>query len=120
MSLDFAGKIIFPKLYLFFLLPCGGDGRWCGDNNRDPSVPRGVVYVVKNRLAEWQLTQHAHEERTRVRDAQVAKTDKTGSFKQTDWLDYFAIPHSTLGCLRQGRTAAAGGEADGAAGRGAG
>jgi hypothetical protein len=35
------------------------------------------------------LTQYAHEERARA-NAQVAKTDKTGSFKRTGWLDYFA------------------------------
>jgi hypothetical protein len=37
-----------------------------------------------------QLTQHAHKERARVRDAQVAKTNKTDWFKRTGWLDYFA------------------------------
>jgi hypothetical protein len=36
-----------------------------------------VVDVVKERLAEWQLTQYAHEERAGV-DTQVAKADKTG------------------------------------------
>jgi hypothetical protein len=73
-SLNFAGKSDSFLCCICYPLPCGGDGRWCGDNNSDPSVPRGVVDVVKNRLAEWQLTQHAHEERASVRDAQVAKT----------------------------------------------
>jgi hypothetical protein len=49
---------------------------------------RAVTLTLKNRLAEWHLTQHAHKERARVRDAQVAKTAKTDSFKQTCWLNY--------------------------------
>ena len=60
------------------------------DNNNDPSIPREVVDVVKERLAEWQRTQHAHEERAQVIDAHVAKTDKTGWFKRTGWLEHFA------------------------------
>ena len=59
-------------------------------NNNDPSIPREVVDVVKERLAEWQLTQHAHEERAQVMDAEAAKTDKTGWFKRTGWLEHFA------------------------------
>jgi hypothetical protein len=55
----------FPSC-IHYLSPCGGDGRWCGDNNSDPSVLREVVDVVKEQLAEWQLTQYAHEERARV------------------------------------------------------
>ena len=69
MSLDLAGNLVSFLSWISNLLPSGGDGRQCGDNNSDPSVPRGVVDVVKNRLAEWQLTQHAHKERARVRDA---------------------------------------------------
>jgi hypothetical protein len=49
-----------------------------------------VADVVNERLAEWQLTQHAHEERTQVMGAQVAKTDKTGCFKRKGWLKRFA------------------------------
>jgi hypothetical protein len=60
------------------------------NNNNDPSIPREVVDVVKERLAEWQLTQHVHEERAQVIDAHVAKTDKTGWFKRTGWLEHFA------------------------------
>jgi hypothetical protein len=59
-------------------------------NNNNPSIPREVVDVVKERLAEWQLNQHAHEERAQVMDAHVAKTDKTGWFKRTGWLEHFA------------------------------
>jgi hypothetical protein len=69
MSLNLAGKLESFLSCINDLLPSGGDGRQCGDNNSDLSVPRGVVDVVKNRLAEWQLTQHAHKERARVRDA---------------------------------------------------
>jgi hypothetical protein len=48
------------------------------DNNSDLYVPREVADVVKGRLAEWQQTQHAHEERAQVIDAYIAKTNKTG------------------------------------------
>jgi hypothetical protein len=51
---------------IYYLLPCGGDGRWCRDDNSDPSVPREVVDVINERLAEWQLTQYVHEEGARV------------------------------------------------------
>jgi hypothetical protein len=54
------------------------------------SITLEVADVVKERLAEWQLTQHAQEERAQVMDAQVAKTDKIGWFKQTGWLEHFA------------------------------
>jgi hypothetical protein len=59
------------------------------DADSTPSVPREAADVVKERLAEWQLTQHAHEERAQVMDAHVAKTDKTGWFKRTGWLEHF-------------------------------
>ena len=60
------------------------------DSSNALAVSREVADVVKERLAEWQLTQHAHEERAQVMDAHVAKTDKTGWFKQTGWLEHFA------------------------------
>jgi hypothetical protein len=60
------------------------------DRRNAPAVSRDVADVVKERLAEWQLTQHAHEERAQVMDAHVAKTDKTGWFKRTGWLEHFA------------------------------
>jgi hypothetical protein len=41
---------------IYYLLPCGGDGRWCENNNSDLSVLREVVGVINERLAEWQLT----------------------------------------------------------------
>jgi hypothetical protein len=49
-----------------------------------------VADAVKERLAEWQLTQHMHEERVQIMDGQVAKTDKTGWFKRTGWLEHLA------------------------------
>jgi hypothetical protein len=55
-SLNFAGKSESFLRCIYYLLPCDGDGRWCGDNNSDASSPREVVDVVKERLAEWQLT----------------------------------------------------------------
>jgi hypothetical protein len=61
------------------------------DNDSDRSIPREVADVVKERLAEWQLTRHAHEEGAQVMDAHVAKTDKTGWFKRTGWLEHFAV-----------------------------
>jgi hypothetical protein len=60
------------------------------DSRNALDVSREVADVVKERLAEWQLTQHAHEERAQVMDAQVAKTDKMGWFKRTGWLEHFA------------------------------
>ena len=55
-----------------------------------PCVPREVTDVVSERLAEWKLTEHAHKEQAQVMDAEVAKTDKTGWFKRTGWLEHFA------------------------------
>jgi hypothetical protein len=76
--------------YVVFVICCRAVETGVGveTTTATPSVPRGVVDVVKNRLAEWQLTQHAHEERARVRDAQVAKTDETDLFNRTCWLNY--------------------------------
>jgi hypothetical protein len=59
-------------------------------NSSTLSIPLEVADVVNERLAEWQLTQHAHKERAQVIDAQVAKTDKRGWFKRTGWLEHFA------------------------------
>ena len=55
-----------------------------------PCVPHKVTNVVSKQLAEWKLTEHAHKEQAQVIDAKVAKTDKTGWFKQTGWLEHFA------------------------------
>jgi hypothetical protein len=60
------------------------------DSSSILSIPLEVADVVNERLVEWQLTQHAHEERAQVIDAQVAKTDKRGWFKRKSWLEYFA------------------------------
>jgi superfamily II DNA helicase RecQ len=80
------------KVQTFFRV--GGLQRYfvvrAADSSNAPNVSREVTNVVKERLAEWQLTQHAHEERAQVMDAHVAKTDKTGWFKRTGWLEHFA------------------------------
>ena len=46
--------------------------------------------VVRARLADWELAKRAQEEKAQVMDAHVAKTDKTGWFKRTGWLEHFA------------------------------
>jgi hypothetical protein len=72
----------------------GGQQRYfvvrAADSTSTLSIPLKVADVIKERLAEWQLTQHAYKERAQVMDAQVAKTDKTGWFKRTGWLEHFA------------------------------
>ena len=59
-------------------------------NDNTPSMLREVADVVSERLAEWKRTKDAHKEEAQVMDAQVAKTDKTGWFKRTGWLEHFA------------------------------
>jgi hypothetical protein len=44
---------------------------------------------VNTLLAEWKTTQARHEEEMRVMAAEAAKTDKTGWFNRTGWLQYF-------------------------------
>ncbi|KAF1938211.1 hypothetical protein EJ02DRAFT_437278 [Clathrospora elynae] len=63
--------------------------RMAGNDNAQ-SIPHEVADMVDKRLAEWKATQQAHEEKSQVMDAHVAKTDKTGWFKRTDWLEHFA------------------------------
>jgi hypothetical protein len=46
--------------------------------------------VVEKQLAEWKATQQMHQEKAQIMDAEVAKTDKTGWFKRTGWLEHFA------------------------------
>jgi hypothetical protein len=80
------------KVQTFFRV--GGLQRYfvvrAADSSNAPSLPREVADVVKERLADWSLTKHRHEEKAQVIDAQVAKTDKTGWFKRTGWLEHFA------------------------------
>lgn len=59
-------------------------------NGGAPSIPRGVADVVRARLAGWEVTRQAHEEKAQVMDAEAAKTDKTGWFKRTGWLEHLA------------------------------
>ncbi|KAL5396423.1 hypothetical protein PMIN03_012962 [Paraphaeosphaeria minitans] len=46
--------------------------------------------IISTRLAEWQLTKQLHEEEAQTMSRQVAKTDKTGWFKRTGWLEHLA------------------------------
>ena len=46
--------------------------------------------TVKEQLAEWDATKQVHKEKAQIMDAEVAKTDKTGWFKRTGWLEHFA------------------------------
>jgi hypothetical protein len=46
--------------------------------------------TVKEQLAQWDATKQAHKEKAQIMDAEVAKTDKTGWFKRTGWLEHFA------------------------------
>jgi hypothetical protein len=60
-----------------------------GSSNSTPSVSV-MADTVKSRLAEWAVTKQAHEEKAQIMDRQVAKTDKTGWFKRTGWLEHLA------------------------------
>jgi hypothetical protein len=53
-------------------------------------TPRATNVVVQQRLAEWQATQQVYEEEAKILDAEAAKTDRTGWFKRTGWLEHFA------------------------------
>jgi hypothetical protein len=111
------------KVQTFFCV--GGLQRYfvvrAGDSSNALAVSCKVADIVKERLAESQLTQHVRKERAQVMDTHIAKTDKTGGFKLTGWLERFAnrnlmhLVHQTR-LPNQGK-AAAGGKADRAAGR---
>jgi hypothetical protein len=60
------------------------------DTNSEPSIPRKVEEVVRRRLAEWKATKQIHDKRAQIMDAEAAKTDKTGWFKRTGWLEHLA------------------------------
>ena len=69
----------------------GGSSSSSSSSSSDvPCVPCGTAGFVDERLAEWKLTRQAHEQQARVMDAHVAKTDKTGWFRRTGWLEHFA------------------------------
>ncbi|KAF2279841.1 uncharacterized protein EI97DRAFT_429630 [Westerdykella ornata] len=54
------------------------------------SAPREAADIVQERLAEWEVTKRRQEEKDQVLEVQVAKTDKTGWFKRTGWLEHLA------------------------------
>ncbi|KAF1934999.1 hypothetical protein EJ02DRAFT_428835 [Clathrospora elynae] len=58
--------------------------------NPETSVPQEVAAVVGKQLADWKATQQIHNEEAQVMDAEAAKTDKTGWFKRTGWLEHLA------------------------------
>lgn len=41
-------------------------------------------------MEEWEGTQKGQEERAQVMDAEAAKTDRTGWFRQTGWPEHLA------------------------------
>ena len=45
---------------------------------------------VTGMLAGWRATQQTHNEQAQVMEAEAAKTDRTGWFKRTGWLEHFA------------------------------
>ncbi|KAF1934619.1 hypothetical protein EJ02DRAFT_516885 [Clathrospora elynae] len=78
------------KVQTFFR--AGGLQRYFVVNAADygePSIPQEVADVVSMQLAGWKATQQIHNEKAQVMDAEAAKTDKTGWFKRTGWLEHF-------------------------------
>jgi superfamily II DNA helicase RecQ len=80
------------KVQTFF--PTGGLQRYftvnAANSNSEPSIPREVEEVVRRRLVEWKATKQIHDKRAQIMDAEAAKTDKTGWFKRTGWLEHLA------------------------------
>jgi len=54
------------------------------------STRNQTVETVKEQLVEWDATKRVHKENAHIMDVEVAKTDKTGWFKRTGWLEHFA------------------------------
>lgn len=59
-------------------------------SNFSVSIPREQQEEVDRMLEEWKNTQQEHEAEAQVMDAEAAKTDKTGWFKRTGWLEHLA------------------------------
>lgn len=63
---------------------------------KELDAPSEVVPPYEHReeigrlVDEWKGTQKAHEEKAYIMDAQAAKTDRTGWFKRTGWLEHLA------------------------------
>jgi hypothetical protein len=53
-------------------------------------VPHGVATVVREHLANWKVTIQVEEQKLQEMDAETVRTDKTGWFKCTGWLEHLA------------------------------
>jgi hypothetical protein len=60
------------------------------EENCEPSALGEVADVVQAQLAQWEETRKMKEEKAQVMDAEAAKTNKTGWFKRTGWLEHLA------------------------------
>lgn len=60
------------------------------DGNDEPSAPAGVQGEVDRLLTNWKETKKSQEEKAQTMDVEAAKTDKTGWFKRTGWLEHLA------------------------------
>ena len=60
------------------------------EENSELSVPGEVAEVVQAQLGRWEETKKMEEEKAQVMEAEAAKTDKTGWFKRTGWLEHLA------------------------------
>ena len=60
------------------------------NENSQPSSTREEAGVVEAQLANWKETRKKEEERAYVMEEEAAKTDKTGWFKRTGWLEHLA------------------------------
>jgi hypothetical protein len=86
---------LFRKVKVQTFFRDGGQRRYfvveAGVNGASSSTAaRNIADVVGTRLAEWEVTTRAYEEQAQVMDAEAAKTDKTGWFKRTGWLEHLA------------------------------
>lgn len=59
------------------------------DREPDPSL-REQKCKVDDLLGEWRKTEERHEKEMQVMDADAAKTDRTGWFNRTGWLQHLA------------------------------
>lgn len=59
------------------------------DDPGSPLASREVQGDVDRLLADWNVTLQEEETRAQVMATEVAKTDKTGWFKRTGWLEHF-------------------------------
>ena len=60
------------------------------DNSAAPFVSREGKEEVDRLIEEWKKTKQVQEEVAQVMDVEAAKTDRTGWFKRTGWLEHLA------------------------------